>query len=109
LLLLGAGLFAGWTASAAAPTKQSTAKSRSRHHGVLGTRFTKRAFDTATNAPALLYALLLVAICLLAIAAVPPRVAPSNRSAVVLARSRGPLALAGASALLGTMVAYVLT
>jgi hypothetical protein len=95
--------------SATALKKQSATKSRSRDHGVLGTRFTKRAFETAKNAPALLYALLLVAICLLAIAAVPPRVAPSNRSAAVLARSRGPLALAGASALLGTMVAWVLT
>ena len=58
--------------------------------------------------PVWLYALLALAIVLLAAAALPLRAAPSTGTASVLARHRGVLALAGAAMLVAVMVAYVL-
>jgi len=91
-----------------ASTSEKGTNSGSRSEGVLGTRFTRRALETVSRVPPWLYGLLLVAIGLLAVGALPIRAAPSNRATAILARRRGTIALAGAAVLVGTMVAYVL-
>jgi hypothetical protein len=54
------------------------------------------------------FALLGLAIALLAFAALPLRATPNRQAAVVLAHRRGMIALAGAAALLAVTVAYAL-
>jgi hypothetical protein len=86
-----------------------TSKPRpSRSHGVLGTRFTRNAVDAIKSIPLWLYVLLGLAIALLAVAALPLRVAPNGRTAGILAHRRGLIALTGAAALVAVTVSYAL-
>jgi hypothetical protein len=75
---------------------------------VLGARFTRRAVDAVKSIPLWLFALLGVAIALLALAALPLRATPNGRTAVLLAHRRGMIALAGTAALVAVAVAFVL-
>jgi len=100
--------------SGAPPVKKSTEATppsgeAENSGGVLGTRFTKRAVDAVKSIPLWLFALLGLAIALLAIAALPLRATPNGRAAAVLAHRRGMIALAGASALAAFTVAYALS
>lgn len=92
-----------------ASSKTTATKTKpAKHQGVLGARFARKAVDAASEVPLWLYALLALAIVLLAAAALPLRATPSTGTASVLARHRGVLALAGAATLVAVMVAYVL-
>jgi hypothetical protein len=105
------GSTAGFSASktASSPTTKTATKTKpAKHRGVLGARFARKAVDAASEVPLWLYALLALAIGLLAAAAVPLRATPSPGTASALARHRGVLALAGAGMLIVVMVAYVL-
>jgi hypothetical protein len=77
-------------------------------HGVLGTRFTRKAVEVVKEIPLWLFVLLGLAIALLAVAALPLRVAPNGRAAAVIAHRRGVVALAGGVALVAVAVAYAL-
>ena len=77
--------------------------SSNRRHGVLGTRFTW----TQAGTSGWLLALLGLGIALLALSALPTR-ARNMRTAQLLARGRGAMALAGAATLVGLTVAYLL-
>jgi hypothetical protein len=80
-----------------------------RAHGVLGARFTKKAIlDAIKGIPPWLYAVLGLAIALLAVAALPLRATPSRGAAVALAHHRGAVALGGAAMLVAVTVAYAL-
>jgi len=110
--------FSSFSAVSTAPGAQATRSSSTtqdgrtdkpsgsmeRRHGVLGARFSWAQPGTSRW----LLALLGPAIALLAIAALPLRIAPNRRTAEVLARSRGVMALTGAGALVGVGVAYLL-
>ncbi|HEY7148310.1 MAG TPA: hypothetical protein VH420_02590, partial [Gaiellaceae bacterium] len=99
----------GTSAKPGTPAAANAAKPKpSRHRGVLGARFARKAAEAASRVPVWLYLLLALAIGLLAAASLPLRAAPGNRTASVLARHRGALAIAGAATLVGVMVAYVL-
>jgi hypothetical protein len=76
--------------------------------GVLGAKFTKRAVEAVKSIPLWLFALLGLAIAILAVAALPMRAAPSRRAAFALAHHRSAFAVAGAALLLVVMVAYTL-
>jgi hypothetical protein len=76
--------------------------------GVLGTRFAQEAVDAVTSIPPWLYALLGLAIALLAVAALPLRATPGPRTAVLLADRRALIALAGATVLTAATIAYSL-
>ena len=89
---------------AAVPAKAKPA----RHQGVLGAKFARKAVEAVRHVPLWLYALLALAIVLLAAAALPLRAAPTRGAASTLARHRGVLALAGAVTLVAVMVTYVL-
>ena len=94
----------------ASTTGRPTSKPRpARRHGVLGTRFTKQAVDAVKRIPLWLFVLLGLAIALLAVAALPLRVAPNGRTAAVLAHRRGLIALVGAAMLVAVTVAYALS
>jgi hypothetical protein len=93
----------GSKAAASAKTKHAK-----HHQGVLSARFARKAVEAASHVPVWLYALLALAIVLLAAAALPLRAAPSTGTASVLARHRGVLGLAGAGMLVAVMVVYVL-
>jgi hypothetical protein len=80
----------------------------SRSQGVLGARFTKKAVDVVKSIPLWLFALLGVAIALLAVAALPLKAAPTRGAAVALSRHRGMVAMCGAAVLATVMVTYVL-
>lgn len=84
------------------------ARPTERAHGVLSTRFAKNAVDVVKSVPLWLYALLGLAIVLLAVAALPLRAAPTRRGAWALAHHRGMVALAGAGTLLVATLAYTL-
>ena len=75
--------------------------------GVLGAKFT-RAVDAVKSIPLWLFALLGLAIAILAVAALPLRAAPSRRAALALAHHRGTAVLTGAAVLVAVMVAYTL-
>jgi hypothetical protein len=92
-----------------ANSRRAVADRPPRSHGLLGVKVARKAVDTVTRIPPWLFALLGVAIALLAIAALPLRATPSRRAAVLLARRRAMIALAGAGALLAAAtVAYAL-
>jgi hypothetical protein len=78
--------------------------SSGRRHGVLGARFAWAQRGTS----GWLLALLGMGIGLLAVAALPLSVAPEWRVRELLARGRGPTALAGIGTILGVTVAYLL-
>lgn len=71
-------------------------------------RFTRDAVGSLTDIPPWVYALLGVAIALLAVAALPLRATPTAGTAMLLAHRRGLIATAGAGALAVAMIAYVL-
>ena len=76
--------------------------------GVLGATFAREAVDVVKSIPPWVYALLGLAIVLLAVAALPLRAAPSPRTAVLLANRRELIALAGAAALTVATIFYAL-
>ena len=61
-----------------------------------------------TSIPPWVYALLGLAIALLAVAALPIRATPSPRTAILLANRRALIALAGAAVLTAATIAYTL-
>lgn len=75
-----------------------------RHKGVLGARFARGAVAAAQDVPLLLYALLGIAIVLLAAAAVPRRYVPTT----LLTRHREVVAFAGAALLVAVTITYAL-
>lgn len=77
----------------------------SRGHGVLGARFAQDALGAFKTIPSLLFVLLGIAIALVGVAALPLRVAPTQRAAVALAPHRGTVALAGTALLIALLVA----
>jgi hypothetical protein len=105
----GSGSSSGSSGGPSTGSKTEThAKSKPpRHRGVLGARFAQKAVNAASHVPLWLYALLVLAIILLAAAALPLRAAPDG-AASALARHRGALALAGAATLVVVTVMYVL-
>lgn len=93
-------------AAAAPPAPPQRPKSRvDRTTDVLGATFT-RAVELVESVPPFLFAILAVAIALLALAVLPTRAAPSLRVAALLAYHRALFVLAGAIALIGTVVTY---
>jgi hypothetical protein len=76
---------------------------------VLGRRFAQEAVDVVTSIPPWVYALLGLAIALLAVAALPLRATPSPRTAVLLANRRALIALTGAAVLTVATIAYALS
>ena len=78
---------------------------RSRTHDVLGARFAKDAVGAVKSIPSLLYVLLGIAIGLLGMSALPSRVAPTRRAALLLALHRGAVALTGTALLIAVLVA----
>jgi hypothetical protein len=105
------GSTGGFSASKTVASSKPNAAARTKpakHRGVLGAHFARKAVDAASEVPLWLYALLAVAIVLLAAAALPLRATPSTGTASALARHRGVLALAGAGTLIVVMAAYVL-
>lgn len=88
-------------------TKASSTNDRSERFGVLGVRFT-RAAEAVKEIPRPLFAILGLAILLLALAALPLRWVPNARVAAVLAYRRSLVALAGAITLVAVAVAYAL-
>jgi hypothetical protein len=103
------GSSGGWASQAKDLAGGATAKtakkpsSSNRRHGVLGARFTWPQAGTS----GWLLALLGLGLALLAVAALPTR-ARNMRTAELLARARGAMALAGAATLVGITVAYLL-
>ena len=71
----------------------------------LGARFAQDAIGTFKTIPSLLFILLGIAIGLLAVAALPMRLAPTHRAAMTLALHRGAVALAGTGLLIAVVVA----
>jgi len=92
-------------AAAPARVKAVNQKRPSRAHGVLGARFAQDAVGAFKTIPSLLFVLLGVAIGLLAVAALPMRLAPTQRAAMTLALHRGAVALAGTGLLIAVLVA----
>ena len=94
-------------AAAAAPgqVKAVSHERPSRAHGVLGARFAQDAVGAFKTIPSLLFVLLGIAIGLLAVAALPLRLAPTQRAAMTLALHRGAVALAGTGLLIAVVVA----
>jgi hypothetical protein len=101
--------------AAAAPASSGTppaasppAKSRvSRVGGVMGEQFT-RAADLVREVPPFLFPLLAFAIALLALAAIPRRVAPTLRLQALLAYHREWVVLAGTIILISVAVTYAI-
>lgn len=94
-------------AQGAGPSVERTTGSGSRPtDGALGVRFAREAVDVVTSIPLWLYALLGLAIALLAVAALPLRATPGPRTAVLLANRRALVALAGAAVLTAATIAY---
>lgn len=80
----------------------------SRGHGVLGTKFAKAGVDAVKSIPPWLFALLGLAIALLAVSALPPKATPAPGAAVTLAHHRGVVALSGAAVMVATVIVYAL-
>jgi hypothetical protein len=95
------------SATAASPGRSKTEKP-SRAHGVLGARFAERGVDAVKSIPLWLFALLGLAITLLAVAALPLRATPTRGAGMALAYHRGMVALGGAALLVAVTVAYAL-
>ena len=74
---------------------------------MLGERFTK-AVDVVKRIPRLLFVLLGFAIGLLAVAALPLRAAPNERTTAMLAHHRGTIALVGTALLVGVSISFAL-
>jgi hypothetical protein len=105
----GASSFASAGPPASAQTRSDQPKADSRpSKGVLGVKFARKALGTVADIPPWLYALLGVAIALLAVAALPPHATQNRQTAVLLAHRRGMIASAGAAALAAAMIAYAL-
>ena len=94
-------------AAAAAPGRvKAVSDGRpSRARGALGARFAQDAVGAFTSIPNFLFVLLGIAIGLLAVAALPLRLAPTQRAAMTLALHRGAVALAGTGLLIAVAVA----
>jgi len=101
----GSALETPKAAAAPARVKAVNHKQPSRAHGVLGARFAQDAVGAFKTIPSLLFVLLGVAIGLLAVAALPMRLAPTQRAAMTLALHRGAVALAGTGLLIAVLVA----
>jgi hypothetical protein len=95
-------------AAAPARVKAVSHERPSRAHGVLGARFAQDAVGAFKTIPSLLFVLLGIAIGLLGVAALPLRLAPTQRAAMTLALHRGAVALAGTGLLVAVTVAYAL-
>jgi hypothetical protein len=100
---------AGATGGRAAPKARRSAKAGSerssqpsRHRGVLGARFARRAVSAAKVVPLWLYALVALAILLLAAGAFLPKARPAGLAASLV------FGLTGAAVLLLAMAAYAL-
>jgi hypothetical protein len=91
------------TAAPAGAGRPSKDTQPTRHGGVRGAKFAKRAFSAADDAPVGVYVLLGLAIALLGAAAALPKAAPTRRSAPLIA------GLSGAGILLGVTVGYALS
>jgi len=76
-----------------------------RGHGVLGARFARDAAGAFKTIPSLLYVLLGIALGLLGVSALPVRLAPTRRAALLLALHRGAVALTGTGLLLAVVAA----
>jgi hypothetical protein len=100
------------SASGPAGTAEALPKGAATDHrpskGSLGEQFTREAVDAVASIPPWVYALLGVAIALLAVAALPLRATPSAETAMFLAHRRGVIAAAGAAALAVATIAYAL-
>ena len=92
-------------AAARARVKAVSHERPSRAHGVLGARFAQDAVGAFKSIPTLLFVLLGIAIGLLAVSALPLRLAPTKRAAMTLALHRGGVALAGSGLLIAVLVA----
>lgn len=79
--------------SRADPTARAGSRSTK---GALGARFAREAVDQVASIPRWLFAVLGLAIVLLAVAALPLHATPSPKAAAILARRRGVIAMAGA-------------
>ena len=101
----GSALETPKAAAAPARVKAVNHKRPSRAHGVLGARFAQDAVGAFKTIPSLLFVLLGIAIGLLAVAALPMRLAPTQRAAMTLALHRGAVALAGTGLLIAVLVA----
>jgi hypothetical protein len=107
---------AGFSATATPPSgnvapasqveKRSGPSGRPRH-GVLGARFV-RAVEAARENPVWILSFLGIGLALLAVAALPARLAPNRRTALMLDHRRETIAFTGAAALVAVMVAYLL-
>ena len=97
----------GMRKAAAAPARVKAVSHErpSRAHGVLGARFAQDAVGAFKTIPSLLFVLLGIAIGLLAVAALPLRLAPTQRAAMTLALHRGAVGLAGTGLLVAVLVA----
>ncbi len=95
------------TPRASARDKAGDRAAPDRDQGVLGAKFT-RAVDAVKGIPLWLFALLGLAIAILAVAALPLGAAPTRRASG-LARHRGAVALTGAAVLVAVTVAYTLS
>jgi hypothetical protein len=80
--------------------RPKSARHPERHHGVLGTRFTKSALSAAEDVPLWVYALLALGVALLAAAAALPKGDAADLSMSLL------LGLVGAAILLGLTIVY---
>jgi hypothetical protein len=88
--------------SAGAKTATHANSKPARHRGVLGARFARKAAETASRVPLWLYALVAIAIVLLAAGAFLPKARPAGLAASLVA------GLTGAVVLLVAMVAYII-
>jgi hypothetical protein len=79
--------------------------SSARIGGVLAAQF-KRSIDAVKAVPPFLFAVLALAIALLALAATPRQTSPSARLEVLLAYRRGLIAIAGTTIFLGVAITY---
>ncbi len=97
----------GTPKAAAAPgrVKRVSDGRPSRARGALGARFAQDAVGAFTSIPNFLFVLLGIAIGLLGVAALPLRLAPTQRAAMTLALHRGAVALAGTGLLIAVAVA----
>ena len=99
--LTGSRSTSGPTGSKTASASGSKEKP-ARHQGVLGAKFTRKAVEAASHVPLWLFALVGLAIVLLAAGAFLPKVGPAGLAASLV------FGLTGAMVLLVAMVAYII-
>jgi hypothetical protein len=87
------------------PRASGMVPSSARIGGVLAAQF-KRSIDAVKAVPPFLFAVLALAIALLALAATPRQTSPSARLEVLLAYRRGLIAIAGTTIFLGVAITY---